>query len=99
MPDAVIASPEQVTVRWLTAVLSNSGALTQGAVSDFDLAADQGNWSTNATLTVRYTAGSQGALPRRLFLKMVNADLDDEFFGPSEVAYYACDDLNCSDLW
>ena len=41
MPHTVIASLEQVTVGWLTAVLSNSGALTQGAVSDFDLVADQ----------------------------------------------------------
>jgi hypothetical protein len=40
---------------------------------------------------VRYSAGSQGALPQTLFLKLVNTDLGDEFFGPSEVAYYTHD--------
>jgi hypothetical protein len=91
MPDEVITNLDQVTPQWLTAVLAHSGALTRGAVAAFDVAAGQGNWSTSATLNVRYVAGSQGALPPRLFLKMVNVDLEDEFFGPSEVTYYTRD--------
>jgi len=90
-PGHVITDLEQVTARWLAAVLTKSGALTRGAVAGFDVDASRGNWSTNASLTVRYADGSRGALPRRLFLKMVNADLGDEFFGPSEVAYYTRD--------
>lgn len=50
-----------------------------------------GNWSTNARLRLHYVDGSQGALPQRLFLKIVNADLEDESFGPSEVTYYTRD--------
>ncbi len=91
MTDEVIVSLDQVTTEWLTGVLSNSDALTNGSVAAFDLAADQGNWSTSASLNLRYGAGSQGALPQRLFLKMVYADLDDEFFGPSVRPIYIID--------
>jgi hypothetical protein len=42
-------------------------------------------------------AGSQGALPQQLFLKIVNADLDDEFFGSSEVTYYTRDYVGVED--
>ena len=91
MPDRVITHIDQVTAAWLTSVLANSGALSTGTVASFDVHTGQGNWSTNALLNVRYIDGSQGALPRRLFLKMVNADLKDESFGPSEVTYYARD--------
>ncbi len=91
MPDEVITSLDQVTAEWLTGVLSNSGALTHGAVAAFDVDTGRGNWSTNASLNVRYVDGSQGALPQRLFLKIVNADLEDESFGPSEVTYYTRD--------
>jgi hypothetical protein len=87
----VINSLHQVTAAWLTDVLSNSGALTHGAVAGFDVDTDHGNWSTNARLRVRYAEGSQGTLPQHLFLKTVNADLEDEFFGPSEVTYYTHD--------
>ncbi len=82
---------EQVTTGWLTEVLTNSGALSHGAVAAFDLAPGRGNWSTSATLLVRYTPGAVGTLPQRLFLKLVNTDLDDEFFGVSEVMYYTRD--------
>ena len=75
MPDEVITSLDQVTAEWLTGVLSNSGALTHGAVAAFDVDTGGGNWSTNASLNVRYVDGSQGALPQRLFLKIVNDDL------------------------
>jgi hypothetical protein len=47
--------------------------------------------SANARLQLRYSAGSQGILPPRLFLKMVVLDMEDEFFGPSEVNYYTRD--------
>ena len=91
MPDKVITSIDQVTTAWLTSVLTNSGALINGAVAMFDVKAGRGNWSTNATLNVKYVNGSQGALPQRLFLKMVNAHLEDGFFSPSEVHYYTRD--------
>lgn len=91
MQDEVITSLDQVTPEWLTAVLTNSGALTHGAVAAFEVDTGRGNWSTSASLNVRYVDGSQGALPQRLFLKMVKVDLEDESFGPSEVVYYTRD--------
>ena len=90
----VIVGLEQVTVGWLTAVLSRSGALTRGEVTGVEVANGRGNWSTNAALRVRYSDDAQGDCPSRLFLKMVSTDLgDDEFFGPSEVTYYTHDYL------
>ena len=88
MPDKVITSIDQVTPQWLTSVLASSGALTKGAVAAFDVKAGQGNWSTNVRLGVLYIDGSQGTLPRRLFLKMVNTNLNDQSFDSSEVTYY-----------
>jgi hypothetical protein len=82
----------QVTAEWLTSVLARSGALTCGTVASFELGTGQGNWSTSASLTVKYTNEARGLLPPRLFLKMVNADVDDdESFGESEVTYYMRD--------
>jgi hypothetical protein len=97
MRDRVITSVNQVTVEWLTSVLSESGALTSGAVTTFEVTPGQGNWSTSARLNVRYVNGSHGTLPQRLFLKMVNVDLGDESFGPSEVAYYTRDYVGVED--
>ncbi len=91
MPGNVITHIDQVTPAWLTSVLANSGALTRGAVTSFDTQAGHGHWSANAVLTLRYEPGSQGALPRRLFLKMVNADMEGESFDSSEVTYYTRD--------
>ncbi|MGB3716890.1 MAG: hypothetical protein WA996_20920 [Candidatus Promineifilaceae bacterium] len=93
MVDTVITNPDQVTVEWLTGVLSTGGALTEGAVAKFDLDTGRGNWSTSASLKLHYTDGSVGTLPKRLFLKMVDADASssDEFFSPSEVTYYTRD--------
>jgi hypothetical protein len=91
MSDEVITNLEQVTPAWLTAVLSESDALTRGAVTAFEVGTSQGNWSTNASLSLRYAQGSRGTLPARLFLKMVNTDLAGESFGPSEVTYYTRD--------
>ncbi len=90
-PDSVITNLDQVTTAWLTAVLRRSGALAHGAVASFDLDAGHGNWSTSGKLTSHYTGGAEGVLPRRLFLKLVDADQDDEFFGESEVTYYTRD--------
>jgi len=91
MPEEVITEMGQVTPQWLTAVLSADGALTGGSVTGFDVEGGQGNWSANAILSPHYGQGAAGSLPGRLFLKMVDADLDDEFFGVSEVDYYLRD--------
>ncbi len=87
----VITSIDQVTTAWLTTVLIRSGALARGAVAAFDVLNGHGNWSTNARLHVTYSAGAQGALPRRLFLKMVDANDDEDPFDDSEVIYYTRD--------
>jgi hypothetical protein len=98
MHDSVIISLDQVTPEWLTAVLTSSGALARGQVATFDINAGGGNWSSNGALRLRYSADAQGALPERLFLKMVDTDLGDgEFFGPSEVDYYTRDYLGVPD--
>ena len=97
MSDEVITSLEQVTTEWLTGVLSHSGALTRGAVTACDVETGGGNWSKHAKLALRYADGSQGALPQRLFLKMVNTDLGDSAFGPSEVTYYTRDYIDVKD--
>jgi hypothetical protein len=91
MTDPVITAIDQVTTAWLTAVLRRSGALTRGAVASLEVDTGGGNWSSNARLSLSYTAEAQGARPRRLFLKMVNTDLDDESFDASEVTYYRRD--------
>ena len=93
MAERVIATLEQVTPAWLTCVLKASGALTAGAVAAFDVDAGHGNWSANAVLYPHYTARARGELSPRLFLKMVNTDLDDDSFGASEVTYYTRDYL------
>lgn len=90
---AVIADLDQVTIEWLTEVLSRDGALIDGAVASFEVNRSQGAWSSNASLTLYYTDDSTGDMPKSLFLKMVDADLEDEFFGPSEVTYYTRDYL------
>ena len=91
MQGKVLTNFDEVTEEWLTSVLMGSGALTDGAVAAFDIAGGRGNWSTHAHLVLQYADGSQGNLPQRLFLKLVNADVDDEFFGDSEVLYYTRD--------
>lgn len=91
MLSSIITHVEQLTLEWLTHVLKESGALTHGTVESFDVDTGRGNWSANARLKMRYTAGAQGQRPERLFLKMVQADLGDEFFGASEVNYYGRD--------
>jgi hypothetical protein len=92
MSGDIITGMDQVSVTWLTSVLAQSGALTQGAVESFEFGVGQGNWSSSATLKVSYADDAKGDLPRRLFLKMVDADTGDgESFGDSEVTYYTRD--------
>ena len=97
MAEEVITSLEEVTPAWLTGVLANSGVLTRGSVTTVDVETGGGNWSTHAKLALRYAEGSQGALPQRLFLKMVNTDWGDGAFGPSEVTYYTRDYVDVED--
>lgn len=72
MPDEVITSTEQITTGWLTAVLKNNGALSEGLVTSFELEEGEGNWSENANLKIIYSDDARGAMPERLFLKMVD---------------------------
>lgn len=91
MPSGVISTLDQVSAAWLTGVLLRSGALETGEVESFTVETHARELSTNARLRLKYTPGAQGDMPRNLFLKMVNADMEDEFFGPSEVHYYIRD--------
>lgn len=97
MNTETIVRLEQVTPLWLTTALTTNGALTHGTVASFDVDTGRGNWSSNARLSLRYSADARGSLPRRLFLKMVNADLDDESFSASEVTYYTRDYVGVAD--
>ncbi|MEP7136033.1 MAG: hypothetical protein ABI904_13975 [Chloroflexota bacterium] len=88
----IITNIDQITSTWLTSTLSKSGALTHGLVTSFALDAGKGNWSTNGSLTVTYSADAQGSLPQHLFLKMANTNLGNgESFDDSEVTYYTRD--------
>ncbi len=95
--DHVIVSLDQVTPAWLTEALTRSSALTQGRVESYTRATGERILSTNARLALRYSADARGDMPARLFLKMVDADQGDEFFGPSEVEYYTLDYVGVSD--
>lgn len=98
MAENVITSLEQVTTEWLTAVLTQNGALTQGTVTAVTTDAGRGNWSESGSLQLTYSPGAQGERPSRLFLKMVNADTGDgEYFGLSEVDYYLRDYVDVPD--
>ncbi len=87
----LITHPSEITLEWLTGVLTTSGALTRGAVASFELDGGSGNWSANARLRLRYTPDALGERPERLFLKMVPTELDGETFDDSEVTYYTRD--------
>ncbi len=91
MNTQVITSPSEVTVAWLTAALTAAGALTDGAVAAFEMTTGGGNWSSNAILHLRYSEDARGERPARLFLKLVNTDLNGATFGASEVTYYTRD--------
>lgn len=96
--DFVFTDVEQVSVAWLTAVLTQSGALTSGKVVSFETDGGAGNWSQNARLTLTYSDDAKGNCPTSLFLKLVDTDTGDgEFFLPSEVTYYTRDYIDLPD--
>lgn len=91
MTDQVIQTIDQVTPEWLTTVLNHCGALTSGRVTFIDLESSERILSTSTRLRIAYSEDATGAVPPRLFLKTVNADQDEDFFGASEVNYYRRD--------
>lgn len=96
--EQVITQVEQVTPQWLTAVLHQSPALTNGQVVAVELAGGRGNWSQNGRLHLTYSPDAQGECPTHLFLKLVSTDIGDgEFFLPAEVTYYTRDYLDVPD--
>lgn len=76
MKNDVMTSLEQVTPEWLTNALRRSGALTAGQVEAFEVDSGERLLSTTGRLRLKYAQGSQGDLPQKLFLKMVNIDQD-----------------------
>jgi hypothetical protein len=98
MVNQVITDLEQVTNEWLTAVLTQNGALTHGRVAGFDVDSGRGNWSESGSLQLTYSPDAQGERPSHLFLKLVDTDTGDgEFFGSSEVEYYLRDYVDVPD--
>jgi hypothetical protein len=81
----VITNLNQITSAWLTAVLSDDGAMSEGEVEAFEVETGRGNWSTNAGLVLRYSEGAQGSLPKRLFLKMVDTGCRGQVSGWTRV--------------
>lgn len=97
MSGQIITNPEQVTSAWLTEVLMKSKALEDGSVIGFSVEPGSGNWSSNARLNISYSPQAGGSKPAKLFLKIVQIDPEDEFFGPSEVTYYTHDYVDVAD--
>ena len=96
--EQVISQVEQVTPEWLTAVLNQAHALTNGQVVTVELDRGSGNWSQNGRLTLTYSLNAQGDCPTQLFLKLVNTDTGDgEFFLPAEMTYYTHDYVDLPD--
>jgi hypothetical protein len=95
--ERVIVTVDQATPEWLTAVLKRAGALGSGSVSDVVAEPARSVWATIAKLRLEYTQDARGEMPRRLFLKLVNAAAGEQLdgpgygFGPSEVDYYVRD--------
>jgi hypothetical protein len=94
----VVTSLEQVTTDWLTSVLTKSGALDSGTVTAYEVDTDERLLSTSVRMRLTYSADAKGHKPKKLFLKMVNTDQDDEFFGASEVNYYIRDYVGVKDV-
>jgi hypothetical protein len=92
----VITHGSQVTVEWLNRVLTRAGAIETGAVSSFEIASGDANWSSNARLRIKYRPRSTGSKPQLLFLKMCEAGRSG-FFLESEVDYYTRDYAGCED--
>lgn len=91
MTAQVLTSADQMTPEWLTYVLAKSRALTHGAVQAIEFNTNERELSTSYRLRIAYSDDAQGLMPEFLFLKTVNADMDEEFFGSSEVDYYRRD--------
>ena len=91
MTDDLIHSREQVTPEWLTEVLARSGALENGQVTAIEVDSRARILSASNRLRIAHFEESKGLLPDRLFLKTVDADMDEAFFGPSEVNHYRRD--------
>ena len=91
MTEQVIQTVDQVTPEWLTDVLRQSEALTSGRVASIGLESSERILSTSTRLRIAYSENATGAMPPRLFLKTVNAEQDEDFFGVSEVNYYRRD--------
>ncbi|MCB9455136.1 MAG: phosphotransferase [Anaerolineaceae bacterium] len=95
--DMLITSVEQVNELWLTHILEASGALYQGRVTKVDMLIDARELSTSVRLGITYSEDATGSKPTKLFLKLVTLDMEDEFFGPSEVNYYQRDYVGIHD--
>lgn len=89
--DRLITSVEQVTKAWLTHVLNTTDALVQGRVTKIAVRRDTRELSTSIRLGLSYSEDAAGVKPTKLFLKLVMLDMEDEFFGTSEVNYYQRD--------
>ena len=96
---AALTSPDQCNAAWLTAALDEAGALTGGRVVGVRLAARETTTSTVARLSVRYSRGSGGARPSRLFLKVSSASpkvrLPSDFVLGDVRFYRRIADLDC----
>jgi hypothetical protein len=95
MKTGVITDARQIDSTWLTAVLTRTGALRSGSVSDVTFDVAQNSWSRSARMTLQYAAGSTGDLPESLFLKICVGD--NAVFGSFEVDYYARDYIDLAD--
>lgn len=91
MSAVAITDFDQLNEDWLTEVLTEKGVLAGGVVNGLTLRRDERRLSKIGYLTLSYAPGSRGKRPQNLFLKICATNLEDEFFGPSEVDYYARD--------
>ena len=90
----LITSGSQVTVSWLDTVLRRVGAISAGAVRNFNvLDSGPATNSVSVRLEVHYEPESMGELPQKLFLKIC----DKPEFGSSEIEYYQRDYLDMAD--
>ncbi len=82
-----------MTPAWLNRILSESGALTSGAVTSVAVEPVAGDNSRSFRLSIAYDSSATGELPKRLWLKTCQGG----FFGPSEVLYYTRDYVDVPD--
>ena len=95
----LITTQNQITPDWLTTVLTQSSALEHGNVASVTIEnSDERELSTNFRLKLTYSPDARGSMPTKLFLKLVNTDMGDEFFGASEVHFYARDYVGVPDV-